>query len=484
MNMPRLAMPRWPDFGAVFLVLGAVLLALLLGLITAYLPWLFTLLLVLLPLVLLASISRPMVGLVVVMMFIFEVVPSIFQPRVPFGGGRLQAYDLLLIFLSGVVLLRALGARAHPLQAMGPIRWPLYYLLVCMVISFVHVRYFAPNKMMLAEARVAIAWLLVPLIVLAADTPARYRWLLRSVVGIGLVVALYVTIQSLFDLRIMTTARVELLDKDVNSDVVRSIAGGGIYIAIFALFLLINRMLDGRLSWFLGVPGAFLLISGVAVQFGRGVWLATAAGLLVSATLFRGVGGAIRVVVLGVLSLALVIGIASVAKPRLAEALIDRATGIGHEIQSGGSLGWRKLENAAALARIEASPLFGTGMGGEYKQTISLEGSFKTETSYIHNAYLYFPLKMGVLATFIPLAFILAFIVTITQGQARQTGTHADSALVAALCGGFVVPAVTSYTQPEWVSPQGIAAFAVFMALALLYRKMGTPLPERPSRRS
>ena len=483
MNMPRLALrplPR-PDFSAVALVLGAMFMAVLAGLVTSYLPWLFTLLLVLLPLVLVASISRPMVGLVVVLMFIFEVVPSAFQPRLPFGGGRLQAYDVLLLYLAGLVLLRAWMTRTPPLLSMGPVRWPLYYLLVCVAVSLVYVRYFAPNTLSLGEARVFVAWLLVPIMALAVDTPARYRWMLRSVLAIALVIALYVSIQSLFDLRIMTGARVELLDKDLNSDVVRSIAGGGIYVVIFAIFLLINRMLERKFGWWWAVPAALLLVFGVAVQFGRGVWLSALAGLLVSAALFRGYAGVLRVLLLGSFTVALMLSAAAVFKPRLAEAVVERALGIGYELQSGGSYGWRRMENQAALNRIERNPLLGVGLGGQYKQTASSEGHFGIEGTYIHNGYMFFPLKMGLAASFIPLAFIIAFVVVLRQGV-QQHRDDPDAGLVAALAGAFTVPCVASYTQPEWADPRGISAIAILFGLALLFRRFGAVQPAARAR--
>ena len=476
MQMPRLTPPRAPDFGAIALVLGALLLALLLGLVTSFLPWIFTLLLVLLPLVLVASTSRPMVGLVVVLMFIFEVVPSAFQPRLPFGGGKLQAYDVLLLYLAGLVLVRAWLNRTAPLRALGPVRWPLYYLLACMSASLVYVRYFAPNMLALGEARVFVAWLLVPIMVLAVDTPARFRWMLRLVVAIGLVIALYVSIQSLFDLRIMTGARVELLDKDRNSDVVRSIAGGGIYVVVFTLFLLLNRVLERKIGWWWAVPAALLLVFGVAVQFGRGVWLSTAAGLLVSAALYRGNAGVLRVLLLGTFTVALMLSTAAVFKPRLAEAVVERALGIGYELQSGGSYGWRRMENQAALIRIERSPLVGVGLGGQYKQTASTEGHFGIEGTYIHNGYMFFPLKMGVAASFIPLAFIISFVVVLRQGVLRHRADP-DAGLVAALAGAFAVPCVASYTQPEWSDPRGISAFAILVGLALLFRRFGAVRP-------
>ena len=485
MNRPRSAPASTPDLSAVLIVISALLLSVLAGLTASALPWLFTLLAVLMTLVLAASAAQPHVGLIVSLTLIFEVVPSIFQPHVPlFAGGRLQVYDLLIAYLAAVVLMRVLAKGLRPLQAMGPIRWPLYYLAACLFSSLFYVRFFAPNLQAMAEARFAIAWLIVPLATLSADTPARFRWLVRSVLGIGLVIALYVTLQSAFDVRIMTGSRVETLDFTNNRDVVRSIAGGGVYIVIFALFLLMNRLIERRLSWQLGIPALLLLVAGLAVQFGRGVWIAAALGLLVSAALFRGAYGIVRALTVGAITIALLLSATSIVRPRLAEALIARATGVGTEFESGASFNWRKLENDAAMRRILRNPIMGTGIGGDYKQTISQEGSFQYETTYIHNGYLFFPLKMGLFATFVPLAFIIAFLVTIHRGVAKHLGGNSDRAFVAALCGAFTVPTITSFTQPEWANTQGTAAFALFTGMALLYRQMGSPIAAAPARQS
>ncbi len=495
---PALARGRRFDFKGALIVLGALLLAVYLGKLsaelpvmfsmfgvtrsggmetfTAYRPWLIPLMLMTLPLVLGASARWPMVGLVVAVMFIFEIVPTAYQPTLPFGGGRLQIHDLILLLLGFAVLLRAWVSHTPPLRGMGPMRFPLYYLAACIFVSLLYVRYFAPNTLALGEARVVIGWLIVPIMVLAVATPKAYRWMLGLVVAMGIVIALYVSIQSLFEVRIMTGARVELLDKDLNNDVVRSIAGGGVYLIIFALFLLINRVLERRFGWWWAVPAALLLVFGIAVQFGRGVWLSAAAGLLVSAALFRGFGGVVRVLLAGAVTVGLMLSAAAVFKPRLAEAVVERAIGIGTELQTGGSFNWRRMENQAALDRIERSPLFGVGLGGQYKQTASSEGHFGIEGTYIHNGYLFFPLKMGLVATFIPLAFIIAFALTLRQGVQRHR-EDPDQGLVAALAGAFTVPCVASYTQPEWADPRGIAAFAIFTGLALLFRRFGAARP-------
>lgn len=467
MNARMGSAPRSPGYLGPIIILVALCVALFGGLIVSYLPWFFVLGGVFLVAVVAAAGVRPHFALLFVLMLVFEVIPQGLQPRVPVGPGRLQLYDIVILLLSVLVLLRAWAQGQRPLYSLGPVRWPLYYLLACLSSSLIYVRFFAPNQLALAEARQQIMWLVVPLMVLSVDTAKRYRFMVWSIVAVGLIIALYVTIQSLFGIRIMTGARVEMLDR-LNSDITRSIAGGGVYIVVFAFFLILNRMIEGRIFWLWAGLAALLLVSGLAVQFGRGVWIATTIGLLISAALFRGFGGVVRVVIGATIAIAIVFSAALVFKPRLAEAVADRLTGIGAEVESGQSFGWRVMEIRDALPRIEQQPMTGVGIGGDYRRTSHLS----QETTYIHNGYLYFPLKMGLFAAFVPFAFIAAFVVTIRQAKSRA-GLAADPGFVAALCGAFAVPVITSYTQPEWSATQGVAAYAILMGLALLYRTFG-----------
>lgn len=64
-------------------------------------------------------------------------------------------------------------------------------------------------------------------------------------------------------------------------------------------------------------------------------------------------------------------------------------------------------------------------------------------------------------------AFIFAFVAP-ARGALRKLPAEADPGLVAALGGAFSVPVITYFTQPEWVSPQGISALAVLMGIVLL----------------
>jgi len=280
---------------------------------------------------------------------------------------------------------------------------------------------------------------------------------------------LFVSIQSAFDVRIMSAARIESLDRQ-NYDVTRSIAGGGVYLIAFALFYFLNALTDrpSRFWWLL--PLIALVLMGLAVQFGRGVWVASSLGLLVSAFIHRGFAGAGRVVLIGGLILSLLVVGLSVVRPRAADALADRVLGIGSEIRTGSSFAWRQIENAQAIRAIARSPLTGVGQGGEYKLAIKYEGSFAIDSWYIHNSYLYFPLKMGIFAVLIPFTFIGAFFY-LARDVLRRRPPPKDRAFLGALLGAFIVPVLTSFTQPEWSATQGIAALAIFMALMLLYRQ-------------
>jgi O-antigen ligase len=266
--------------------------------------------------------------------------------------------------------------------------------------------------------------------------------------------------------------RVEELDSANNKDITRSIAGGGTYIIIFSLYFLVNRLLEKRTSIFLTMPIVFMFLIALAVTYGRGVWLATGVGFIISAYLFRGMRGAVLVSMLGALFIIILYGSFSVVKPRIADAIYERASGFFTEVDHGDSLGWRKMENRLAITSIENNPFLGVGLGGEYKLTMSSRGSFLNETRYIHNGYLYYPLKMGLIAAFIPFALIYGFVRT--YRESRTSPLIDDRALLAATGGAFCVPVITSFTQPEWANISGIAAFSVLISFVILYRMHGS----------
>jgi hypothetical protein len=461
------------------LVAFLAICSIVLGAIAGLLPWFVTAAAVASFAAIIVSLYWPWVSVVVALAMIFEVIPRAVVPQLPVVGGQLSGYDLLLLLLVVIWIGRALtgfdaGSKRNDEQtgALGAFRWPLLYLASAMLLSALYAKFFARNAAYLSEGRAAIVWLALPLTLAFLEGRSgltRLRWVSLL---FALVIAGYVSLQSLLDVRIMTTARIEQLDES-KSDVIRSIAGGGVYLIAFAWFYFIALLFEKTKRKGLHVPAIGLLTLGLAVQFGRGVWIATAIGLLVSAYIHRGMLGTVLTSVIGVGVAMTLFVLLSIAQPPLADALAERAMGIGEQLKSGGTLQWRRVENDEAMKRIAERPLTGVGLGGEYKKVRSSAGTFEIETTYIHNGYLYFPLKFGLFGGFIPFAFITAFFWVALKCH-RSVATIEDRCLLAALCGAFSVPVIASVSQPEWVSPQGIAAFAIFMAMISMLLQVNT----------
>ncbi|OZA24380.1 MAG: hypothetical protein B7X93_11440, partial [Hydrogenophilales bacterium 17-61-9] len=343
--------------------MAAIFLSVFFGLLAVVFPWWLGIGLFVAPVVFFIAGRYPLFGLILTMFFLFNVIPERFIPQIPFVGGKLKIHDLLIIFLSGVVFFRYLVQRQSIRDLLGPAFWPLIYVLACIALGTVYGRLVLHQEFAISEARNHIGWLIMPLLALCVDTPQRFKILLRALLFAAIVIAIYVVIQSTFDINIMG-GRVEMLDVRENADVTRSTAGGGVYLIIFALLYFLGMAQTRRMTWWLVLPVVVVLLAGLAVTFGRGVWVATAAGLLVASFLQRGFLHGVVVAVAGTILLSVLLAGVSLVNPRVVEVMVDRATGIKEEIKSGGSFHDRQIENAAAIKMIQTKPWFGTGLGG------------------------------------------------------------------------------------------------------------------------
>ena len=452
---------------------GFIAVAALYGVVIAVLPWPWAIGFFVAPLLLAIALARPEIGWLLIVAMVVEVVPSDLQPTLVLGVGEIKAYDFLLGALALSQLLRFSWRRPTSLAWPGVMNLPLLYLLAGVSVSVCYVLIARPNVNWLSEARVQLLWLLLPLAVIGIDSPERHRRLLIGIVGFGLVIAGYMILQAFLGLHIMTDARIEALDIYSNADVTRSIAGGGIYLLVFALILSINALIHRRVGWLAGLTAVAILTLGLAVQYGRGIWLAAAAGLLLSAFLYRGLVAAVGTGLVAALAVALLLVGLSIERPRVAEALIERATGILEEVDSGASLRWRFVENRDALYQIEQHPWLGVGIGGDYKAMNT--HSFPNETRYLHNGYLYFPLKFGLWAGAIPATFVGVFVLLMRRILIRARPGSTERLYAASLAGSALVPILTCFTQPEWADPKGVTALAALFSLLLLLRRDGFP---------
>lgn len=421
-------------------------------------------------LVLIAGALWPLYAILIALALVFEAIPIGAVATV----GSVKPHEVLVAYLAGVVFVRAIFARQSLLGALAEFKWPLIYLACCITASLIYATFFARNPYVLGELRGFTVWLTLPMLALSIKDERDRVTFTRGLFFIAIVMATIVIIQSFFNVKILTEARVEVLDAEGNSDVTRSIAGGATYLIVFMLYYTILMPDERRWSMTWRVLGALLMILGLAVTFGRGVWIATTLGLMLSTFIARGIRGVVSTAAIGAAMVVVVLALAAMYNPRISEAVIERASGVGQEIQSGGSYAWRGLENRAAYAALRDRPWTGVGIGGEYKKTISSQGHFEFETLYIHNAYVGYAVKMGLPGALFPPLMILCFIVTARRIFKRVTPD--GRLIVSSLVGAFLVPCITSYTQPEWLNDQGIAAFSMLITLLLLVgRQMVDP---------
>jgi hypothetical protein len=439
----------------------SVLVALLFGYAAAILPWWFIVGVSMMPILVIAGAAWQLATLIFGFVLVFEAIPGRFVP----SAGSFRIYELIILYLGATVMLRSLLARTSVLQPMGPFRWALLYLLFCVMTSAVYVRFFAPNAFLVTELRGYVMWLSLPLLCIIIKGERERKAVAVFCIAAGAIVAFYTTIQSVFGIKILTD-RVELLDT-TDVDVVRSLAGGATYLMVLTLFWSINSLIQSSRVWLRLVQIVFGLVAGagLAVSFGRGVWVASICGFLLAALINRGVRGMIVSAVLGAVSVAAVLSVLGLVQPRMTDAVIDRAMSTSTEFSSGGSFGWRITEMALAFEEIEERPLTGVGIGGDYKKRGSEIGGFDDETRYIHNAYVGYMVKMGVHAVLFQVAFVTMFFVI--AWRKRRLVSRADMPLYSAVVGAFSVPVITSFTQPEWFTGAGISTFCLFAALMM-----------------
>jgi len=469
MNSVNVNLIKSDQFGTAFTIWTSVM-GLFLGFLIAVLPWWLVIGFCLGTAGLVIMARYPFWGIIFALALVFEAIPRAGQVKL----SVVSPSDLVILYLTMIVFVQVIINGINIREKIGRLWWPLIYLFSCIVISLCYVKFFAPNKMAMAEGRAFVAWLLFPIILVVVNSKDKFKWLLRAVISISLIVSLWVILQSMLNIHIMSL-RVEELDSKKMLGITRSIAGGGTYLIIFSLIYFINRLMEKRISKLLTIPAIFLLVIALAVTFGRGVWMATGVSIILSAYLFKGRRGAVFALMVAAFSVALLLSVLSVIKPQFATAIYERATGVVTEVDRGKSFNWRIIEDSYAIDKIEKHPFFGVGIGGAYKNTVSTSfitnpGTFADETRFIHNGYLFFPLKMGLFAALCPFAIIFGFVLTYRDTLADP---FADRAFLAAVGGAFLAPVITSVTQPEWSNISGITAFAIFMSLLVLYRIHG-----------
>lgn len=450
------------------LIAMVIMLSLIIGLASAVLPYWFFFAILFIPTFLVLAWKWPELGIVGVMALLSGVAPYWLVPQVPIAGGQLQGSELAFFALLAIIAVQSAFRTSSWTQGLKPYVWPIGLLLFLAVVSSISAFYFFENdlKAILYEARIFIYWMIVPAVVMVIDSKQKLDRFLIALLCLGVVLATMVSIQSFTGTTLLSvrsaTGDLSTANK-IYSDVVRSSLAQGVYVILFSLFLLTARYLLKVAKPLTYAPLIIILTAGVLATFGRGVWVASVMSALLLGLLV-GQKGILKILFGGIALVLVAAVVLSVSRPQMLSALRDRVLSIDtHVAQKDESLVWRETEREYAYKKILEYPVFGIGLGGEY-QPIRNQRMKPEQTQYIHNSYLYLALKLGLVAIVIP--FWVSWLVYANGRRLMQNIKEArHRATVAAVVPAFMLPNITSFTQPEWMDHPGVAFMGIMIGL-------------------
>jgi O-antigen ligase len=454
------------NLAAIFVPLIGLFFAAFFGLAAAVLPWQILVGMLGLPVLLVVGAAMPTVLFTAALLLLFGVMPEFIMSALPLGGATLRPAELVLIFCFVAVLARALSGRMNLWGRLEPLRWPLIVLICGFTLGLLKGKLLAHNTLALADARQFVGWLALPIGVwLTVAYPGRLQ---RIVVGIALLAAALMILQLGLGVQLIFGFRgAEYLSKDF-SDVTRSAIGGGLFFLGYAAYRLFLHACDGERWRWSALLGCVIAIGGIVASFNRAVWAGFAVGALALLILKPRTRHSV-VLPFAIMVTLVSVGVAGlfVAKPRAADAIVERVLSVSDEGRRGSSLGFRLEENQQAMQALRASPLVGVGMGGEYKRVyrqLSTAGSFDTEVAFIHNGYLSLWLKLGAFGLALPAALLIAG--WRIRGASVRSGQLAGTAGFACL----ILLLVSMLTSADLSTSSGTAAIGCVLALMLSAR--------------
>ena len=449
---------------SVWLYAGITTIALIAGLLAALAPWWAAIGLIGAIAVVALTIRDPYFGLMLTLALASQAIPGAFVPRIPFGNALIFPCEITVLLTLISSIFNGIIGR-YPIKTMDRdfvLTAVLIFSALLMAI-LIDLFYLGQKDFAFPVLRNFLPLALLPLLPSILSDRKRIAQAENYFIVFGALIALFIAIQAFTSLQLLT-GRLEDLGLSQTTGIARTALWGPELLVILALFLIGRHGLKSNLVRVWPVPVVAILLIGLMGTYTRSFWVATVVAAVLLAVFANGIKGGLRMVAV-IIPLVVVLGAAVyVANPRVGEAAFSRAYGITQEIESGDSFGWRGKENAMALESIRKHPLLGIGFNGVYKTSISTRGHFEGEEIYIHNAYLYFQLKMGLLGSAILLAFLVLYLRLSKASFSIADKRDRFSALIYVVLG--VVVLMIGY------SGQTISRFVTLLIVCLMFSIM------------
>ena len=375
--------------------------------------------------------------------------------------------DVLTVFSLALLGFKLVNARAMTWLPRSALR-PFVVLVLLVLLSLALALGVFGNTVpyIYRDGRAFVYWLWLPvfyaLMCWQAGGAARLG---RVLLFMAVAVSLIALLQYGFDIQIAREGRVGGLETlgVVENDQTRVQMQGYAFVMVGLAWALVTATRGSR-GLLLALPLILLFAAALYVNFGRALWAWSILAVLMCGVVLglrraALLGGAL--VVLGALGLASL----SMLRPEVIDAAVNRIASVADEGAIRTSGGWRRLENEASAARIAQSPLFGIGLGGEYRPWLSEIRNFSEHTRYVHNGYVFIALKLG-----IPALAALLWLSLLPWWRAfrqRHRVRVEPQAMRSAVLASWLPVMGLSFTQPEIVTPQTVLLMGLGLALMI-----------------
>ena len=424
------------------------------------------------------TVTRPEFGALAILVLV-AIVPRdvLFDQGIALGGGNLKVTDLLLVVTVGSWLAaRTVNPVRYPLPSLPTTLLLLGFLLLALVSLATADAMGTPRKLSLLELRPLLSYLLVFPLVSAARSWAQLRLGIAMLLGAAALSAGISIVQYALGVGSDATFTGGALRVDSATFLFPMIA------AVWALALLAHAP-TRRARW-VTLCLAAVSITGLFFTFSRGAWLALIAGGLMVLVLLRPrrrVRALGWLVPLGVIAAASVVAFNSMSTRQVANPLsagLDRLTSVG-EYRNDVSSRYRVGEWETAVDEITRHPLTGIGLGTSITFTNPMFSSssnsygYSFSTFYIHNSYLWFALKIGVVGAFVFFALIVRVAWMALAGLWRTRHPHEELVFLACLGSLFAI-LVLSVTGPHLNVDSATPVVAALIAGVEIARRLAS----------
>lgn len=421
--------------------------------------------------------TRPEIGVLAIVFLISSIFYSNELPVIRIGFGSIHIADAFLLTLLFMIPLNLIVDRSSTLIK-TPLDKPLLLFYLAVLLSaFISLYYYNIElHVVTGKLREFSYSLLFFVVTNLIRKKKQIRFLIIGLFAIAFFVTIVMVIQAMLgDSVILLAGRVEkaaVMEIEQTYEAIRMLPPGRTL--IFILFLIavcvtvFIRYKPLLKSWSFYL--CIILGIGNLLTYIRSYWISIILSLSVF-ILILSKKGRRRLVAMFIsifmftLSFIIVFSNTVENSNNTMNAISERFTSlfVGNVWTQSESLEWRYTENKYAIRTIIEHPLFGIGIGNHYRPPIF--GIEDTLTWYIHNAYLFILLKLGLIG-FIPfLWFYIGFLKRGFSNWKRVGDNLSKAAIIGSTLGvfGFVWSAFIMPVFMEWES---IVVFSTVIGLS------------------